>query len=174
MAQEVVRRDELATSFDVFKTWVQAAAAVPLTLTIYPAVASVVERIECTMQIGIVDAVGAGGPANLGIPVTNIVSPMGLYWNEGGTLVGMCGSPNVLSYGDTDTYMAAQGKDMNLITHLRTPTLIQGGMTLGIAVAPTTTGQAPTFLSIAAGATACTVRLVARFTFFGPRDTRLF
>lgn len=173
MAQEAVRRDELANSFDVVKTWVQNAADQPLDLTVYPPFTSLVERVECKMMLQIWDASDTKDNTHLGIDPSYINSPIALYWRDGNVNVGMVASPGVRSYNTAATNMVSAGQPIDLITHFRDPKMIPV-MNMSVVSPSVAAGSSPDFIKIVAAGVACSVRLMAHFTFFGPRDTRMY
>lgn len=174
MAQEAVRRDELANSFDVFSTWVQGAAVVPLSVTVNPATSSfVTERIECRLMVGLFDYSNAADNSKLGIPTTRLTAPWGLYWQEGGCIVGMVSGIGAFSYNNSYVNLAAPGQPMDFTLHLRNPRRIDS-MTLSLVSPSTSAGTNPDFISINAATGSTQVKLMAHFTFFGPRDTRMY
>ena len=171
MAQEAVRRDELADHLTTFKS----VASTALTGSIgaswvvpVPFASRPIERIQCSLYVDIYELEDAIASTQYDGPVTTA-----LYCQEVGETVGMA------STGISSSVFVAPATWSRITevpcvrelttTWLRQPTVLRQ-LTLTLL---DSTGAPFGLLEPSIGGT-MNMQIVARFTFFGPRDTRLF
>lgn len=171
MAQEAVRRDELADHLTTFKSVVAtsttgnvgASWVVPLPFPARP-----IERIQCSLWVQINEEEAKLDDVQYYAPTSTV-----LHCLETGEAVGIAATGLV-------SYVYAAGPAYSRIadspcvtesmtTWLRQPTVLRQ-LTLTLH---SSSGQPFELLPPALTGT-MNMQIIARFTFFGPRDTRLF
>ncbi len=192
MAQEAVRPDELVDSFTVFKSTALVngdAAAHPSWVVDVPIPARPISRIHCDLSLHITE-IETGAYAT----VTNTgVAPAGLYCRELSSIVGQVAAMGVYSeyvFTSTHDHTPDDGKRYEVVTEedLRVhasacqPTPVTTWLRplrdirqMTLDVVDVSTSMVPMTLNAPGSADGgVSLRMIARFTFFGPRDTRMY